>query len=144
MSQVRPGRRGVHFSILHGLYISSTNAVTHATCSKDEQKEWCLGQAAEEEHRRLVEGGVLGPGVSHGLLHGRLSAEEKADALAAFAAGRTNVLIATTVVEVGATLFPSPQRPFHVSSHLKRECCFSNGVILQGTQLESFWHKAQL
>ncbi|EIE26488.1 P-loop containing nucleoside triphosphate hydrolase protein [Coccomyxa subellipsoidea C-169] len=58
-------------------------------------------KAAEEEHRRLVEGGVLGEGVSYGLLHGRLSAEEKADALAAFAAGRTTVLIATTVVEVG-------------------------------------------
>ncbi|CAL8466793.1 g6329 [Coccomyxa elongata] len=58
-------------------------------------------KAAEEEHRRLEEGGVLGPGVAYGLLHGRLSAEEKADALAAFAAGRTNVLIATTVVEVG-------------------------------------------
>lgn len=47
-----------------------------------------------------MEGGVLGPGVSYGLLHGRLSGEEKADALAAFASGRTNVLIATTVVEV--------------------------------------------
>ena len=47
---------------------------------------------------------MLGPGVSYGLLHGRLSAEEKADALAAFAAGRTNVLIATTVVEVSGTL----------------------------------------
>jgi hypothetical protein len=87
---------------------------------------------------------VLGPGVSHGLLHGRLSAEEKADALAAFAAGRTNVLIATTVVEVGATLFPSPRRPFHVSSHLKRQRCFSNGVILQGMQVERFWHNGQL
>ena len=64
---------------------------------------------------------MLGAGVSHGLLHGRLSAEEKADALAAFAAGRTNVLIATTVVEVRASLRPSPGRaplraPFQLSS----------------------------
>jgi ATP-dependent DNA helicase RecG len=36
-----------------------------------------------------------------GLLHGRLSGEEKDEALAAFAEGRTQVLITTTVVEVG-------------------------------------------
>ena len=57
-------------------------------------------QAAEEEHRRLTDGGVMGPDVRYGLLHGRLSSEEKSAALEAFAAGDTNVLIATTVVEV--------------------------------------------
>jgi ATP-dependent DNA helicase RecG len=36
-----------------------------------------------------------------GLLHGRLSNEEKEAAMAEFAAGRTQVLVATTVVEVG-------------------------------------------
>ena len=41
----------------------------------------------------------MGPDVRYGLLHGRLSAEEKAAALGAFASGETNVLIATTVVE---------------------------------------------
>lgn len=57
-------------------------------------------QAAEEEHRRLVECGVLGHGVGHGLLHGRLGSDEKAAALHAFASGETQVLISTTVVEV--------------------------------------------
>ena len=42
----------------------------------------------------------MGPDVRYGLLHGRLGAEEKAAALEAFATGDTNVLIATTVVEV--------------------------------------------
>lgn len=41
------------------------------------------------------------PGVSVGLLHGRLSAEEKAEVMAAFHENRTQVLVATTVVEVG-------------------------------------------
>ena len=36
-----------------------------------------------------------------GLLHGRMSAEEKETAMAAFVTGRTQVLVATTVVEVG-------------------------------------------
>ena len=65
-------------------------------------------QAAEEEHARLVEGGVLGPDVRYGLLHGRLPPEEKAAALAAFAAGDTNVLIATTIVEARCPFVHSP------------------------------------
>ena len=56
-------------------------------------------KAAEEEHRRLQEDGVLGD-VGCGLLHGRMSSEDKFAALQAFAAGQTPVLISTTVVEV--------------------------------------------
>jgi len=40
-------------------------------------------------------------GLSLGLLHGRLSAAEKRDAMARFAAGETDVLVCTTVIEVG-------------------------------------------
>ena len=50
-----------------------------------------LAGGAQEE-------GLLG-GAKVGLLHGRLSGDEKAAALAAFASGETPVLIATTVVE---------------------------------------------
>lgn len=56
-------------------------------------------KAAEEEHRRLQQDGVLGD-VGCGLLHGRMSSEDKFAALQAFAAGQTPVLISTTVVEV--------------------------------------------
>ena len=56
-------------------------------------------RAAEEEHRRLQQDGVLG-GADCGLLHGRMSSEEKIAALQAFATGHTPVLISTTVVEV--------------------------------------------
>lgn len=41
------------------------------------------------------------PEASVGLLHGRLSSEEKAEVMAAFHDNRTQVLVATTVVEVG-------------------------------------------
>ncbi|MFD5867260.1 ATP-dependent DNA helicase RecG [Corynebacterium sp. NPDC060344] len=41
------------------------------------------------------------PGVDVGFLHGRMAAEEKAAAMADFVAGRTSVLVATTVIEVG-------------------------------------------
>lgn len=40
-------------------------------------------------------------GVSVGLMHGRLSAEEKDAAMARFASGETPVLVSTTVIEVG-------------------------------------------
>ena len=58
-------------------------------------------RAAEDEHRRLVGSGALGPGVTAGLLHGKMKPADKAAALDAFRAGETPVLIATTVIEVG-------------------------------------------
>ncbi len=41
------------------------------------------------------------PGIRVGLIHGRMPAEAKERAMADFAAGRTQVLVATTVIEVG-------------------------------------------
>jgi ATP-dependent DNA helicase RecG len=41
------------------------------------------------------------PDLRVGLLHGRMSAEEKDAVMADFAAGRTPILVATTVIEVG-------------------------------------------
>ena len=41
------------------------------------------------------------PDTAVGILHGRMSPEEKEKAMAAFAAGKTGVLVSTTVVEVG-------------------------------------------
>ena len=41
------------------------------------------------------------PQLSVGLLHGRMSAEEKEDAMARFRANETRILVATTVIEVG-------------------------------------------
>ncbi|MDL1950104.1 ATP-dependent DNA helicase RecG, partial [Acidobacteria bacterium ACD] len=41
------------------------------------------------------------PGLSIGVVHGRLSAEERERAMAAFASGELDVLAATTVIEVG-------------------------------------------
>jgi ATP-dependent DNA helicase RecG len=40
-------------------------------------------------------------GIKVGLIHGRMKSEEKDRAMQAFAAGKTQVLVATTVIEVG-------------------------------------------
>ena len=44
------------------------------------------------------------PGVAVGFLHGQMSADEKARAMADFVAGRTSVLVSTTVIEVGVNV----------------------------------------
>ena len=54
---------------------------------------------AELEHKRLQESGLLGSSAV-GLLHGRMTSENKFAALQAFAKGQTPILISTTVVEV--------------------------------------------
>jgi ATP-dependent DNA helicase RecG len=55
--------------------------------------------AAEEVVEELRDGPLHG--LRLGLLHGRLAPDEKDRAMSAFAAGETDVLVATTVVEVG-------------------------------------------
>src|SRR3546814_6100044 len=55
--------------------------------------------SAEETFERLEADELSG--LSLGLLHGRLPAAEKDAAMTAFRKGRTQVLVATTVIEVG-------------------------------------------
>ena len=55
-------------------------------------------QAAEETVEELR---AALPDLSVGLVHGRLKAAEKDEAMRAFQAGRTELLVATTVIEVG-------------------------------------------
>ena len=58
-----------------------------------------LVQDAEKEFAALQKEPLL-KGAVCGLLHGRMSGEEKAAALSQFASGHIQVLISTTVVEV--------------------------------------------
>ncbi|KAH7620587.1 hypothetical protein Ndes2526B_g04506 [Nannochloris sp. 'desiccata'] len=58
-----------------------------------------LKAVVHERDRLIAEGEIEAS--QCGLLHGRMSSEEKEAALAAFAAGKTPVLISTSVVEVG-------------------------------------------
>ena len=62
-------------------------------------------RSAVDSHAELThpEKGVLA-GLEVGLVHGEMGAEEKSAAIAAFAAGRSTVLVATKVVEVGVDI----------------------------------------
>jgi ATP-dependent DNA helicase RecG len=54
--------------------------------------------AAVDEHERLQR---VFPNLKLGLVHGRLRADEKEAAMRAFSSGETDVLVATSVIEVG-------------------------------------------
>jgi ATP-dependent DNA helicase RecG len=68
-------------------------------CPLVEVSEKMPGKAAGEEAERLRRGPLRDFRV--GLLHGQMHSTEKGEAMRAFAAGETEVLVATTVIEVG-------------------------------------------
>jgi ATP-dependent DNA helicase RecG len=67
-------------------------------CPLIEDSDALPSQAAESTHAMLAE--AL-DGVAVGLMHGRMRPEEKEQAMKAFAQGKLQVLVATTVIEVG-------------------------------------------
>jgi ATP-dependent DNA helicase RecG len=64
-----------------------------------EESETRAIKAAQAMHEHLSR--VVFPDLRVGLLHGKLSAEEKEAAMDQFARGETQILVATTVIEVG-------------------------------------------
>ncbi|WP_432415732.1 ATP-dependent DNA helicase RecG [Chromohalobacter israelensis] len=67
-------------------------------CTLIEESEALTCQAAEATHAHL---GEALPDLAVGLVHGRMKAGEKAEVMAAFTSGELDLLVATTVIEVG-------------------------------------------
>ncbi len=83
-------------------------------CPLVEESENTDLTAAEERFRVLV--GVFG--AAHvGIVHGRMPGEEKDAAMAAFKTGRTRLIVATTVIEVGVDV---PDATIIVIEHAER------------------------
>jgi ATP-dependent DNA helicase RecG len=72
-------------------------------------------RSAVEVHRQLSE--EVFPDLAVGLLHGRLASADKQAAIGAFAKGETQVLVSTTVVEVGVDV---PEASVMVIEHADR------------------------
>ena len=68
-------------------------------CPLVETSEKIEAKAAVEEYERLRK--EVFPNLRLGLLHGRMKSEEKEAVMAAFARGELDILVATSVVEVG-------------------------------------------
>jgi ATP-dependent DNA helicase RecG len=71
----------------------------YVVCPLIEESETRLARAAEVEAERLRRAELAGYRV--GLLHGRLKAAERREVMGAFKDGELDVLVATTVIEVG-------------------------------------------
>jgi ATP-dependent DNA helicase RecG len=82
-------------------------------CPMVEESETADLAAAEERHRALA---PLFPG-RVGLVHGRMKAHDKDDAMAAFTSGEIDILVATTVIEVGVDV---PDATVMVIEHAER------------------------
>ncbi len=82
-------------------------------CPLVEESDEFPATAAEDRHAALAK--VFGDKV--GLAHGRLKAAEKDAAMAGFREGRTRILVATTVVEVGVDV---PDATIIVIEHAER------------------------
>jgi ATP-dependent DNA helicase RecG len=82
-------------------------------CPMVEESESADLAAAEERHRALA---PLAPG-RVGLVHGRMRAHDKDNAMAGFAGGEIDLLVATTVIEVGVDV---PDATVMVIEHAER------------------------
>jgi ATP-dependent DNA helicase RecG len=83
-------------------------------CPLIEESEKLQLQTALETHAALT---AELPDLRIGLVHGRLKTDEKAAAMAAFAAGQCDLLVATTVIEVGVDV---PNASLMVIEHAER------------------------
>jgi ATP-dependent DNA helicase RecG len=82
-------------------------------CPLVEESETSDLAAAEERHRYLAQ--LFGTRV--GLIHGRMKAAAKDKVMAGFAAGEVDILVATTVIEVGVDV---PEATIMVIEHAER------------------------
>jgi ATP-dependent DNA helicase RecG len=73
----------------------------YVVCPLIDDSEKVQARSASEEFSRLSSDGGELEGVRLGLLHGQMAAAEKESVMASFRAGATDVLVSTTVIEVG-------------------------------------------
>ncbi len=86
--------------------------VVYPVIEENEEREL---KAAEQMHRQLRE--KIFPELHVGLLHGRLDADRKEDVMRQFQAGKIEILVATTVIEVGVDV---PNATVMVIEHAER------------------------
>lgn len=108
IDELPPGRQAIQTLVLpdtrrHEVIERVRHACTagrqaYWVCTLIEESEALDCQAAEATWQALAQ--EL-PELHIGLVHGRMKAAEKAEVMAAFQAGHTHLLVATTVIEVG-------------------------------------------
>ena len=108
IDELPPGRIPVETVVLSNLRRNDVIARVRASCGTGRQAYWVCtlieesdvleAQAAEVTSAELQ---LMLPELSIGLVHGRLKPREKLEIMASFKAGEIDLLVATTVIEVG-------------------------------------------
>lgn len=108
LDELPPSRKPVHTAVMSETRRSEVVARIEAAVAAGMQVYWVCplidesdlleSQAATDTAEQLT---AALPDLTVGLVHGRLSDQEKDAAMAAFAAGDIDLLVATTVIEVG-------------------------------------------
>ena len=125
IDELPPGRQPINTTVLRGGERQQAYELIRSEVAQGqrayvvlplvEESEKLDLRSAVEVHRQLSE--EIFPDLQVGLLHGRLSSEAKQEAIAAFATGQTQVLVSTTVVEVGVDV---PAATVMVIEHAER------------------------
>jgi ATP-dependent DNA helicase RecG len=108
IDELPPGRKPIETVVLNELRRNDVIERVRASCQDGRQAYWVCtlieesdvleAQAAEATAQELQ---LLLSELSVGLIHGRLKPKEKVQIMQAFKAGEINLLVATTVIEVG-------------------------------------------
>jgi ATP-dependent DNA helicase RecG len=124
IDELPPGRTPVITKLVSDNRREEVLARVRQACLAGQQAYWVCPlidesdtlelQTALETHQKLAQ--AL-PDLRVGLVHGKLNAAEKLNAMAAFKAGEMHLLVATTVVEVGVDV---PNAAMMVIEHAER------------------------
>ncbi|MBK7815329.1 MAG: ATP-dependent DNA helicase RecG [Rhodocyclaceae bacterium] len=124
LDELPPGRTPVVTKLVDEARRDQVIARVHDACRAGRQAYWVCPlieesealqlKTAEETYARLT---AELPDIKVGLVHGRLKADEKAAVMAAFVRGDMQVLVATTVIEVGVDV---PNASLMVIEHAER------------------------
>ena len=124
IDQLPPGRTPIKTRLVNNVRRAEVEGFVLNICRKGQQAYWVCPLIEESETLQLQTATetleqlqAALPELNIGLVHGRMKAAEKAEVMAQFAAGRLNVLVATTVIEVGVDV---PNAALMVIEHAER------------------------
>ena len=124
IDQLPPGRRGVATRLVSSSRRAEVLARIREACAEGQQAYWVcpvIEESKEGDLRTAIDTFDLLrtelKGLHVELMHGRISAGEKTEIMKAFSSGRTQLLVATTVIEVGVDV---PNASLMVIEHAER------------------------
>jgi ATP-dependent DNA helicase RecG len=124
IDELPPGRTPIVTKLVSDARRHEVLSLVSETCRSGGQAYWVCPLIEESEQLQLTTAvethaalTAALPDLSVGLVHGRLSASDKVAVMEAFKAGRSQLLVATTVIEVGVDV---PNASLMVIEHAER------------------------